>query len=348
MNTTSEPIQWGVIGCGDVVKRKSGPAFHQSDRSDIYAVVSSDGTSAEAYATAHDVPIATADVDRVITDPDVDAVYVATPPNTHKEYTIAGAEAGKPVLVEKPLGLSAVEAKAMVEACGTSETELFVAYYRRFHPQIQKMRCILDDGAIGNPTHAFVDYSFPTPADSGWRESPAVSGGGWFVDATSHRLDLLVSLLGPPQSVTGTVRPRGEDPPVEAVVSLSSLMSDEVLCTVVSDFADASSSDAFRIHGTRGSITTTALDEGTFSYEMPGETGTIACEMPDAPHDGLIAHVEAVLLDGARNQCAGHSALQTEVLLDAGVRQMYADAIPADVWSTEDGDVTAFLQRDST
>jgi len=109
------------------------------------------GLGRETYAAANNVPFATGDADQVISDPEIDAVYVASPPNTHEEYTVAAAEAGKPVLVEKPMGRSVSEARAMIEACDRHDVELFVAYYRRFHPQVVKMRELLEANAIGDP-----------------------------------------------------------------------------------------------------------------------------------------------------------------------------------------------------
>lgn len=344
MSERAEPIRWGVLGCGDVVERKSGPALLQSDRSRIHAVVSSDGTSAETYAAEHDVPVATGDAERVISDPDVDAVYVATPPDTHRAYTTAAADAGKPILVEKPMARSAVEAASMIEACDRNDVELLVAYYRRFHPQVQRMRELMGAGTIGEPTRAFVNYALLPPADPGWRETPAVSGGGWFVDATAHRLDLLVSLLGRPSSVAGAVRSVGEEKTVEDIVSLT-IEIDDVVCTVVSDFTDEPV-DNFHVYGTAGSIAAETLDDGEFAYETEGESGVLAFDMPDAVHDGLVRHVEAVLLDGAANRSSGRDAFQTEALLDSGVRCAYADAIPVDVWDGDAADIDSYTRLD--
>ena len=347
MSEPTDLIRWGVIGCGDVVRRKSGAALRDAERSEIRAVVSRDGSSAASYAAEHDIPIATDDAERVIADPAVDAVYVATPPNSHEDYVIAAAEAGKPVLVEKPIGRSAVEAKAMIKACDRHGVELFVAYYRRFHPQVRAIRHLLRENAIGEPTHAFVDYAFPTPAESGWRETPAVSGGGWFVDATSHRLDLLVDLLGPPADVNGAVQSVTDGQRVEDIVSLSVTLSNGALCTVVSDFAAGDAVDTFRIRGTEGRLTAEVLDDGAFTYETRRESGRRTFVTPANSHDGLIDHVETVLLDGATNRCSGRSGLQTEAVLDKGVRRAYADAIPAEVWTGDLADITASVGSDS-
>lgn len=331
-NSLSKPIRWGVIGCGDVLKRKSGPSFHQSERSCIQAVVSSDGESAARYAEVHDVSIATGDAEQVMADPEVDAVYVASPPNTHEDFTVAAAEAAKPVLVEKPMGRSVTEGRGMIDACDRAGVELFVAYYRRFHPHVEEIRSLLAEGRIGEPVCAIVNYAHPRPNDSGWREMPEISGGGWFVDATSHRVDLLCHLLGAPTEATGVVRCDDGDSQTETAVSLSLSVADGVCCTVTSDFVGAGSTDRFVIRGTAGSIVAKTLDSGDFTYEVAGEPGSIACNQPETTHGGLLDHVEAVLLDGETNRSTGRDAIQTEAIMDKCVRSVYADAIPTTVW----------------
>ena len=96
-------IRWGIIGCGNVTEVKSGPGFQKAKNSALVAVMRRNGALAEDYARRHNVPRWTDDAQALIDDPEVDAVYVATPPAFHIEYTIQAARAGKPVYVEKPL-----------------------------------------------------------------------------------------------------------------------------------------------------------------------------------------------------------------------------------------------------
>jgi predicted dehydrogenase len=331
-NDLSQPIRWGVIGCGDVLERKAGPAFHQSEQSRIQAVVSSDGESAARYAEAHDVPIATGDAERVVTDTEIDAVYVASPPDTHEPFTVAAAGAGKPVLVEKPMGRSVTEGRSMIDACDRAGVELFVAYYRRFHPHVEEMQSLLAGGRIGEPVSAIVNYAHPRPDDSGWRETPEISGGGWFIDATSHRVDLLCHLLGVPTEATAVVRCDDGDSRTETAVLLSLSVADGVCCTVASDFVGAGSTDRFVIRGTEGSIVAETLDSGDFTYGVAGGSESVARDQPETTHRGFLDHVEAVLFDGETNRSSGRDAIQTEAILDTCVRSVYADAIPTTVW----------------
>ena len=124
-------IRWGIIGCGDVTEVKSGPALQQAEHSNLVAVMRRNGALARDYAARHGVPRWYDDAQALIDDPEVDAVYVATPPDTHKLYTLRAAQAGKPVYVEKPMALNFAECQAMVAACAGAGVPLFVAFYRR-------------------------------------------------------------------------------------------------------------------------------------------------------------------------------------------------------------------------
>ena len=99
-------IRWGIIGCGDVTEVKSGPGFQQARGSQLVAVMRRNGTLAQDYARRHGVPQWYDNADALINDADVDAVYIATPPSSHKDYALAVARAGKPVYIEKPMAVN--------------------------------------------------------------------------------------------------------------------------------------------------------------------------------------------------------------------------------------------------
>src|SRR5687768_923402 len=123
-------VKWGIIGCGDVTEKKSGPAFYKVTGSKLVAVMRRDKEKAADYARRHNVPKFYDNADDLINDPEVTAVYIATPPGSHKEYTLKVAAAGKPVYVEKPMALNFHECVEMIEACARFHVKLFVAYYR--------------------------------------------------------------------------------------------------------------------------------------------------------------------------------------------------------------------------
>ena len=144
-----DKVRWGIIGVGDVTEKKSGPGFQKAERSELVAVMRRSADKAADYAKRHSVAKWYDDADKLIHDPDVDAIYIATPPDSHHDYTRQAAAAGKPVYVEKPMARTAAECEAMIRACKEAGVPLFVAYYRRAMPRFVKIKEMLDSGTIG-------------------------------------------------------------------------------------------------------------------------------------------------------------------------------------------------------
>ena len=133
-------IRWGIIGCGDVTEVKSGPGFQKADNSSLVAVMRRTGALAKYYAQRHGVPKWYDDAAALVHDSEVDAIYVATPPASHKEYTLLAARVGKPVYVEKPMALNFEGRQEMLTACQAAGVHLFVAYYRRALPRFLNIK----------------------------------------------------------------------------------------------------------------------------------------------------------------------------------------------------------------
>ena len=315
---TMNTLNWGIVGCGDVVEKKSGPSILATGGSRIVAVMRRDAAKARPFADAHGIPLCTDDADAAIRHPEVDIVYVATPPVHHKAYVLAAAAAGKHVLVEKPMGLNAAEDEEMIAACEAARVELFVAYYRRFHPHVEKMRRLIAEGVIGEPRLAAIDYAQPPAPDTswggGWRIRPEVSGGGLFVDVGSHRLDAMISLLGAPAEVRGLARAAAGA--VEDVVSLTIRFESGALCAVTGDFATGRSADRFVVAGTLGVIEAERLDAHAFTLRAGGRTETFTFERFREPHLGLVRHIERVLAGREANASSGRDGLLTDRVLD--------------------------------
>lgn len=204
-----ERVRWGIIGCGNVTEVKSGPAFQKIKNSELVAVMRRNGELAKDYAKRHHVPKWYDDADKLIHDPEVDAVYIATPPGSHKEYALKAAKAGKPVYVEKPMALNWDECNEMINACKAASVPLYVAYYRRAQPRFVKIKELLESKVIGDIRYvSSTQYQkaredVMDPENLPWRVQPELSGGGLFFDLASHTLDLLDFLLGPIKVANG-------------------------------------------------------------------------------------------------------------------------------------------------
>src|SRR4051812_20131158 len=204
-----EKVRWGIIGCGDVTEVKSGPAFQKIKNSELVAVMRRTGELAKDYADRHNVSKWYDDADALINDPDINAVYIATPPGSHNEYTIQAAKAGKAVYVEKPMARNFAECQDMIDACKIAGVPLYVAYYRRALPRFLKIKELLENNAIGDVRFVLTNQYQQTtedvmdPKKLPWRVQPDLAGGGLFFDLGSHTLDLLDFLLGPIKSIQG-------------------------------------------------------------------------------------------------------------------------------------------------
>lgn len=195
-----QTIRWGIIGVGNVCEVKSGPGFYKSDNSQLLAVMRRDTEKARDFAQRHGVSIWYDNADALLQNPDIDAVYIATPPAQHKDYALAALNAGKHVYIEKPVTLNARECDALIAAEQASANKVCVAHYRRCVPSFVKIAELLQEGVIGTPLAVQIDLlrSAPTTLNSdNWRVNPALSGGGLFHDLAPHQLDLILNWFGP-------------------------------------------------------------------------------------------------------------------------------------------------------
>ncbi|HEY0176811.1 MAG TPA: Gfo/Idh/MocA family oxidoreductase, partial [Pedobacter sp.] len=197
-----QEIKWGIIGCGDVTEVKSGPAFNKVPDSSLVAVMRRNAGKAADYAKRHNVPKWYSDAAELISDPEVNAIYIATPPLQHEEYTLQALAAGKPVYVEKPMTLNAASAKRMAEAAAYYGVKLTVAHYRRAQPMFLEIKAMLAEKLIGDIRFIQLQMLQPKSTDliasseTNWRIDPAISGGGLFHDLAPHQLDLMLYYFG--------------------------------------------------------------------------------------------------------------------------------------------------------
>ena len=213
-------LKWGFIGCGEVTEKKSGPAFSDVEGSSVVAVMSRTEQHARTYAITHGIKKWFTDAQELIDDPDVNAVYICTPPSSHATYAIMAMKAGKPVYVEKPLAASYEDCARINRISEQTGVPCFVAYYRRYLPYFQKVKEIVKSGRIGKILNVQIRYTEPlreadaeairnhTPLP--WRLQPEIAGGGYFYDMAPHQLDLLQDMFGVILEARGICANRGK------------------------------------------------------------------------------------------------------------------------------------------
>lgn len=253
-----DTVRWGIIGCGDVTEVKSGPGLQEATGSRLIAVMRRDAEKAADYARRHGVDRWYADADALIGDPDVNAVYVATPPGTHEFYAHKVCLAGKPCYIEKPMMRNALEAQRVVDAFASNGLPLYVAFYRRSLPRFVTAKEIIEGSTLGTLTSISYRYASggmrkradPVP----WRLQAEQAGGGLFLDLGSHALDLLDHLVGPLLEVNGEAKSIAKQYAVEDTVEMSFRTAGDAGGTAAWNFVSDDYADEYRFSGDRAEL----------------------------------------------------------------------------------------------
>ena len=323
-----ERVRWGIVGVGNVTERKSGPGFQQAERSELVAVMRRNGDLAADYARRNNVSRWYDDADELINDPEVDAVYVATPPDSHREYAVRVARAGKPVYVEKPMARTALECEDMISACDEAGVGLFVAYYPRAMPRFVTVKELFDSDRIGLLRSVSIRNERPAPAgevdQEGWRVDPEISGGGHFVDLGSHILDLLDWLLGPVTHSAGIAANRGGRYRAEDLVTGVFSFRSGVEGVGVWNYDSFQYQDHIEIVGTAGALSFSCFADEPVRLLTARGVEQIKAPYPETVQLPLIQTVVDALTGRGESPSNGHSALRTARVID-GLLSDYRD-----------------------
>lgn len=312
-------IRWGMIGCGSVTELKSGPAFYKAPGSALVAVMGRREAAVRDYAARHGIARYYTDAQALIDDPQVDAVYIATPPASHLEYSLMVAAAGKHCCVEKPMSLNAEQSALMQRTFERAGLHLFVSYYRRSLPRFQQVRTWLQEGRIGELRHlswTLCKPAAPTDTQAGnWRTDPAIAGGGYFADLASHGFDLFQYLAGDIVEVAGyTARQAGRYAAEDAVTACWSFASGALGMGCWNFVADRRE-DRVELIGSQGRISFSVFEERPLRLE--GETSE-TLEIANHPHIqwhhvlGMNAHIRGESVHPA----LAIEALKTDRIMD--------------------------------
>jgi predicted dehydrogenase len=321
-------INWGIIGCGDVTELKSGPAFNKVANSGLVAVMRRDAVKAQDYARRHCVPRWYDDAAKLINDPEVNAIYVATPPSSHEEYVIAAINAGKPVYVEKPMANDYAAARHVADAASAKNIKLVVAHYRREQPRFKKVKQLIDEKAIGEILLTRLELSKPPMTQEemanpgiGWRIDPAIAGGGLFHDLGTHQLDLMAYFFGPVEKVTGIATNQGHIYAADDLVAGNILFKNGVAFSGTWCFnaAPAAARDHCEIIGTRGKISFTVFSTDTITVLAEDTTATLSFDPLQHVQQPMIDATVRYFLGEGPNPSTGGEGAETLRLIEAFV-----------------------------
>ena len=320
-------VRWGIIGVGDVCEVKSAPAMNLIEGSKLVAVMRRNGAKAKDYAERHHVPKWYVDADQLINDPEVNAIYIATPPNSHENYTIKAATAGKPVYVEKPMARTHAECLSMIEACKNSNVPLFTAYYRRSLPSILKIQSILKEKVIGDVRFVNITLNKSlnsnmvggSPSRDNWRINPEISGGGYFFDLASHQLDVLDFLFGPIKEARGFAGNQASQYVAEDIVVGSFYFENGIIglgnwCFTSSE---TSKKELTTIVGSKGQISYACFGDHSVTLEVAGrEKEVFRFEIPKHIQQPHIKTIVDELLGKGKCTSTGVSGARTSKVME--------------------------------
>ncbi|MGG9971857.1 Gfo/Idh/MocA family protein [Ferruginibacter sp. SUN002] len=314
-------IKWGIIGCGDVTEIKSGPAFNKVPNSSLVAVMRRDAAKAEDYAIRHNVPKWYSNANELINDPEVNAVYIATPPSSHFEYAIAAMKAGKPVYVEKPMCLNAEEAVIMSTFSKEKNVKLVVAHYRRGHAIFQKIKQLIDEKAIGEIRFATMEFlRKPLTIDKTniWRVDPKISGGGLFHDLAPHQLDLMYYFFGETKQINGFGANQAGLYAADDIVTGNILFDSGVVFngTWCFSVAEGLEKDHCEMIGSEGKLSFSIFEGNTITITKAGKETVLEFDLLQHVQQPMIEMVVNYFLDEANNPCSGDDGIVVMKMLD--------------------------------
>lgn len=250
-------IKWGIIGCGDVTEKKSGPAFQKIEGSSLHMVMRRNEKKLIDYAARHGVKNYSTDYLDLLKNDDINAIYIATPPHMHCFYTLQAAKYKKAVYVEKPMAVTVSECRLMIDACKENDVPLYVAYYRRGQDKFKYAKQIVNDGVIGAIRSFNYLYTSKIPrynAERSWLMKKDKAGGGLLYDIGSHMMNIILYLFGETEFITGIAANQKKSFDVNDVVSGILRFKNDIQGSVQLSFNANEKHDELIIIGDKGTM----------------------------------------------------------------------------------------------
>jgi len=315
----SDMIRWGLLGAGDIAHKRVARAIIDAPHSALTAACRRDEAKLREFCRVFGVERAYFKDEDLISDPDIDAVYVATPVDLHLPQTVAAAAHGKHVLVEKPMARTSAECDLMIAACRTQGVKLGVAYYRRFYPIVLRLKEILAAGEIGRPMAiaacTATSLSIPPGAGSAWRVVPEQSGGGSLMDVGSHRINLFLDMFGEVAEVKAFCHTLAGDYQGEDCASLILRFQSGAHGSLQCFFSTLANADEFAIVGTKGRLLANPLNGSKLIVDLGTQERVEEHPPPANLHGPLVEDfVKAILEDRPPRVDGEEGRLTNEVM----------------------------------
>jgi len=321
MKTT---LNWLLVGTGDIARKRVAPALDQVSGSRIAAVCSRSEERGRAFASEYGACRVYTDYGEALTDPSVDAVYLATPVFLHTPGVIAAVRAGRHVLVEKPLALDGEDARPAVEAASRGDLACGCAFYRRFYSRFEALGEMIANGELGRIVLVrLASCTLFNPAPDNpkyWRVFRNKSGGGPIADFGSHMFDLLIGLLGLPEAVTGMTVTLENDGDAEDGSAITMRMPGGALATASFHWSSGNVLSLFEITGTKGRVRWEPMDGDSVVVNFGRESRELSMPNHENVHVPLVEDFVRAVREGGQPRVTIAEAAKTNRLIDAVYR----------------------------
>lgn len=315
-----DKLRWLLVGTGDIAHKRIAPAIKSEPRSELYAVMDISEERTNKFVKQYPARVFS-DFEKAISDPSVDAVYIATPIFLHKEQSIRALRAGKHVLCEKPLALNTKEADEIVKAATHTDKKYAVAYFRRCYPRYRMAREMLKQGEFGQIVLVRMTYfSWFNPSEDDpkyWRVMPEKSGGGPISDMGTHMIDVLVGLFDTPASVYAKVETLTHPYEVEDSASVIMKLKNGAHVVATFNWNSKTWSHEFEIIGTEAKVKWHPYDGPKIVKTVGREIDEIELTNHDNVHYPLIEDFVSSVLEGRAPLVTAEEALKTMKVIDA-------------------------------
>ncbi len=256
------PVRWGILGYARIAREKLIPAIQEAPSATLYAIASRDMKTARDAAQAHGFAKAYDDYQKLLDDPDVDAVYIPLPNGLHKEWTVKAAAAGKHVLCEKPMALTAADCQEMADACEKHGVTLMEAFMYRFTTRTRKIQELLQRDVLGPVRHVHSNFSFFLTGEGDVRLDKAL-GGGALWDVGCYPINMIGMVMG--EAPVSFSAQRHDVGGVDMGLSAVLKYRNGAICTASGAF-DACSARVTEITGTKASL---VIRDSFFDSDAP-------------------------------------------------------------------------------
>jgi 1,5-anhydro-D-fructose reductase (1,5-anhydro-D-mannitol-forming) len=326
-------LGWGIIGIGGIADKGFAPHIQELNESELVAVVSRDQGRADAFAKKHGAGRAYTSYAEMLADADVDVVAITTPNGLHRDQAIAAAQAGKHILSDKPLALTARDAADVLEACQRADVKLGINFHLRYHRCFLEARRIIESGQIGDIVLADIEVSNGGSELRSWRSDRALAGMGVTFNIGVHAYDLLRFLLGDEVSAVVTLAETGRDEALERVaISLLRFRKGAIVHVNANQIVPFNQ-PGISIYGTKGRISGHWITRPWANGDMSLVTEAGETLTQETTHDcyrRVIADFNSAVIDNREPHANGLDGLRSAQLTDAIASSIH-DGVVVDV-----------------